>query len=97
MEKNEKIAQGEKKGKLLKPKIDVVLHALFREENKELLGELISDVLGEKIKVVTTDKNRYVNTREVKEKLGIMDLRAELEGRNAMQCRNTTTTTTIRK
>ena len=97
MEKNEKIAQGEKKGKLLKPKIDVVFHALFREENKELLGALISDVLGEKIKVVTTDKNRYVNTREVKEKLGIMDLRAELEGRNAMQCRNTIATTTIRK
>ena len=84
MEKNEKIAQEEKRGKLLKPKIDVVFHALFREENKELLGALISDVLGEKIKVVTTDKNRYVNTREVKEKLGIMDLRAELEGRNPM-------------
>ena len=97
MEKNEKTLQSEKKGKLLKPKIDVVFHALFREENKELLGALISDVLGEKIKVVTTDKNRYVNTREVKEKLGIMDLRAELEGRNAMQCRDTIATTTIRK
>ena len=84
MEKNVITKKEEKRVKLLNPKIDVVFHALFREENKELLGELISDVLGEKVKVVTTDKNRYVNTREVKEKLGIMDLRAELEGRNAM-------------
>ena len=84
MVKNLEIKKEEKKMKLLKPKIDVVFHALFREENKELLGKLISDVLGERIKVVTTDKNRYVNTKEVKEKLGIMDLRAELEGRNAM-------------
>lgn len=76
--------QKEEKGKLLIPKIDVVFHALFREENKELLEVLITEVLNEKVKVVTTDKNRYVDTKEAKEKLGIMDLRAELEGRNAM-------------
>ena len=34
--------------------------------------------IGEKVKVVTTDKNRYVDTKEADEKLGIMDLRAEL-------------------
>lgn len=73
-----------RKVKLLSPKIDVVFHALFREENKELLEVLISDVLDEKIKVVTTDKNRYVDTKQAKEKLGILDLRAELEG--GMQC-----------
>ena len=95
MEKNKKTTQEAKRGELLKPKIDIVFHALFREENKELLGQLISDVLGEKIKVVTTDKNRYVNTKEAKEKLGIMDLRAELEGRNTMQCRDTIATATI--
>ena len=38
MEKN----VSEKKVKLLSPKIDVVFHALFREENKELLEALIS-------------------------------------------------------
>lgn len=59
-------------------------HALFREENKHLLGALISAVLEEKVKVLTTDKNRYVDTKEAKEKLGIMDLRAELEG--GIQC-----------
>ena len=72
------------KNKLLKPKIDVVFHALFREENKELLEALISDILQEKVKVATTDKNRYVNTKQADEKLGIMDLRAELEG--GVQC-----------
>ena len=60
------------------------LHALFREENKNLLGALISAVLEEKVKVLTTDKNRYVDTKEAKQKLGIMDLRAELEG--GIQC-----------
>lgn len=62
----------------------MVFHALFREENKDLLEELISDVMQEEVKVETTDKNRYVNAKTAQEKLGIMDLRAELEGRNAM-------------
>lgn len=66
--------------KLLKPKIDVVFHALFREENKHLLEELISSILKEKVKVKTTDKNRYLEIKNSEEKLGIMDLRAELEG-----------------
>lgn len=73
-----------KKIKLLSPKIDVVFHALFREDNKELLEVLISDVLEEKVKVVTTDKNRYVDTKQSEEKLGILDLRAELQRWNAM-------------
>lgn len=73
-----------KEGKLLLPKIDVVFHALFREENKELLEVLISDVLKEKVRIKTTDKNRYINIKEAKEKLGVIDLRAELENRSAM-------------
>ena len=73
-----------KKKELLSPKLDVVFHALFREENKNLLGALISAVLVEKVKVVTTDKNRYLDTDKADEKLGIMDMRAELEG--GMQC-----------
>ena len=96
MEKNELIKNEEGRNvKLLSPKIDVVFHALFREENKELLEVLISDVINEEVKVVTTDKNRYVDTREVKEKLGIMDLRAELQRRYTMQHRNTTATEPI--
>ena len=41
-EKQSLLAQG----KLLEPKLDVVFHALFREDNKELLGALTSDILG---------------------------------------------------
>ena len=70
----------EEEGKLLSPKLDVVFRALFREENKRLLESLISDVIQEKVNVVTTDKNRDINIKEADEKLGIMDLRAELAG-----------------
>ena len=79
-EKQSLLAQG----KLLEPKLDVVFHALFREENKELLGALTSDILREEVKIKTTDKNRYVDIEEADDKLGIMDLRAELE--NGAHC-----------
>ena len=46
---------------LLKPKIDVVFHSLFREENKRLTEGLISDILGEKVKVITTAKDRHID------------------------------------
>ena len=64
---------------LLKPKVDVVFHALFREENKELTEGLISDIIGEKVKIKTTDLNRYLDIKVAEQKLGIMDLRTELE------------------
>ena len=83
----------EEESKLLSPKLDVVFRALFREENKRLLGNLISDVIQEKVDVVTTDKNRDVNIKEANEKLGIMDLRAELAGRRTVQYRNSITAT----
>ena len=40
----------QEQGKLLEPKLDVVFHALFREDNKELLGALTSDILREEVK-----------------------------------------------
>lgn len=64
---------------LLKPKIDVVFHALFREGNKKLTEALISDILGEKVKVRTTDLNRHLDIKIAEQKLGVMDLRTELE------------------
>ena len=64
---------------LLKPKVDIVFHALFREENKKLTESLISDILGQKVKVVTTDLNRHLNIKVAEQKLGVMDLRTELE------------------
>ena len=55
MEENSKKEKG-----LLKPKIDVVFHALFREENKRLTEALITDILGEKVKIKTSDKDRHL-------------------------------------
>ena len=84
-EKQSLLAQG----KLLEPKLDVVFHALFREDNKDLLGALTSDILREEVKIKTTDKSRYVDIEEADDKLGIMDLRAELENRSTLYNRNT--------
>lgn len=64
--------------KLLSPKIDVVFHALFREENNSLTESLISDILGEKVKI-KANMDRYLSIKSANEKLGIMDLRVELE------------------
>ena len=64
---------------LLKPKIDVVFHALFREENKKITEALISDILKEKVKIKTTNKDRFLNIKDPKQKLGIIDLRTEPE------------------
>ncbi len=59
---------------LLKPMTDVVFHALFSERNKNLLEGMISDILGEEIKVISADKDRHVMIKSAEEKLGIMDL-----------------------
>lgn len=67
------------KKELLKPKIDVVFHALFREENKRITEGMIGDILGRKVKVITTNKDRYLNIKNPEQKLGIIDLRTELE------------------
>ena len=70
--------------KLLCPKMDVVFHALFRERNIDDLSNFLSAILREEVKVTSIDKNRYVDIDTVDEKLGIMDLRAELNGKK--QC-----------
>ena len=70
--------------KLLCPKIDVVFHALFLERNIDDLSNFLSAILREEVNVTSIDKNRYVDIDTVDEKLGIMDLRAELNGKK--QC-----------
>ena len=66
--------------KLLCPKLDVVFHALFREKNLGVLSNLLTAILKEEVHVISIDKNRYVDIESPDEKLGIMDLRAELKG-----------------
>lgn len=65
--------------KLLKHKIDVVFHDLFREENNRLTEALISDILNEQVKIIA-NMDRHVNIKDANQKLGIMDLRVELNG-----------------
>jgi len=69
---------------LLKPMTDVVFHTLFNEKNKNLLEGMISDILGEKVKVLSADKDRHVMIKSAEEKLGIMDLRTEFA--NGVKC-----------
>ena len=68
----------ETKENLLKPKIDVVFHSLFREGNEGITKALISSVIKEKINDIKLDNDRYVFGKYPEEKLGILDLKATL-------------------
>ena len=70
--------------KLLAPKYDVVFHALFKESTKDKLAKLVGAILGKEVKVLSIDRNRYMELEGYDDKFGIMDLRAELE--NNEQC-----------
>ena len=48
--------QGRKE--LLKPKIDVVFHSLFKKGNEEITKAIISSITEEKIKEIELDKDR---------------------------------------
>ena len=68
----------ETKENLLKPKIDIVFHSLFREGNEGITKALISSVIKEKINDIKLDNDRYVFGKYPEEKLGILDLKATL-------------------
>lgn len=65
---------------LLIPKIDVVFHSLFRKENESITNGFLTDILQVKTKIIDSEKDRHLETRYPEEKLGILDLRTELEG-----------------
>lgn len=64
---------------LLKPKIDVVFHALFREGNEGITKAMIQAATKEKIEKVTLDNDRHLVGKYPEEKLGIVDLKATLD------------------
>lgn len=68
-----------KKVELLSPKIDVVFHALFRKENKNLAEKFISALLGRKVRIKNTDLNRHLQITSANEKLGVLDYITEFE------------------
>ena len=74
------ISNNEQKTKLLIPKIDVVFHSLFRTHKEELTSNFVSRLLQNKVKIIDMDKDRNLLKEYTDEKLGILDLRTELEG-----------------
>ena len=74
------ISNNEQRPKLLIPKIDVVFHSLFRTHKEKLTSNFVSSLLQDKIKIIDMDKDRNLLKEYTDEKLGILDLRTELEG-----------------
>lgn len=66
------------KKELLKPKIDVVFHSLFRVGNEDITKAIISAVTKEKIEKIDLNNDRYIIGKYPEEKLGILDLKATL-------------------
>ena len=64
---------------LLKPKIDVVFHSLFRPHNENLTSKFLSSILNRKVQVLNMDKDRHVLKEYPNDKLGILDLTTTLE------------------
>lgn len=64
---------------LLKPKIDVVFHALFREGNEKITKAMIQAATKERIQKLNLDNNRHLVGKYPEEKLGIVDLKATLD------------------
>ncbi len=67
-----------KKIELLKPKIDVVFHSLFKKGNEKITKAIISSITKEEIKEIKLE-DRHVVGKYPKEKLGILDLKATLD------------------
>ena len=52
---------------LLRPKIDVVFHALFRTANNTLLEAMLSDILETKVKIIE-NLDRHLDIKSASEK-----------------------------
>ncbi len=63
---------------LLKPKIDVVFHSLFKKGNERITKAIISSITKEEIKEIQLE-DRHIVGRYPGEKLGILDLKAILD------------------
>ena len=63
---------------LLKPKIDIVFHSLFRIGNEEITKAIIEAVTKEKIESINLNNDKHIIGRYPNEKAGILDLKATL-------------------
>ena len=72
----------EKPVKLLSPKIDVVFQRLFGEVgNENITKSFLQTILQEKIEKVDLSKNPILRREKIKEKMGILDVIAEINGK----------------
>jgi len=69
----------EQKISLLKPKIDIVFHSLFRVGNEEITKAIIEAVTEEKIENINLNNDRHIVGKYPNEKIGILDLKATLD------------------
>ena len=69
--------------KVLSPKIDVVFHMIFGEqEHEKITKRLIKDVIGENVETIKLEKNPYLWGKQAEDKLGIIDIRAVINDKN---------------
>ena len=64
---------------LLRPKNDVVFHCLFRKGNEKITKVMISAIIGEKIKEIELNHDRYLLQKYPEQKGGILDFKATLD------------------
>ena len=70
---------GKKENKILSPKLDVVFQALFGEVGSEgITKKFIESIMDYKIATITLDKNPILRRDFKDEKLGVLDIIAEL-------------------
>ena len=72
------------KEELLIPKYDIVFQTLFSRLNERITKAFISDILEMKIEKINLNVDKNLVRRYAEEKLGVLDLRAELN--NGIQC-----------
>ncbi len=65
--------------KLLKPKYDVVFQALFQGNKENITESLITDIIGEKVKIVEIKTDETLVREYPDEKLGRLDLKTKFE------------------
>ena len=80
MQENGGTYMEEKKKELLDPKMDIVFQTLFQNNKKNITTDFVSDILGERVEIIEISAEDALIKEYPEEKLGIMDLRTELEG-----------------
>ena len=72
-----------KNKKMLSSKIDVVFKMLFGEQKHErITKKLIEDVIEEKVETIELEQTPYLWGNQADDKLGIIDVRATINGKN---------------